>query len=62
LRKGMRNQKDPDAAIAYSQNRHAMKRFGRPEEIASPIIYLLTDEASFITGQTLLADGGWTSA
>jgi 2-keto-3-deoxy-L-fuconate dehydrogenase len=62
LRKGMRNQKDPDAAIAYSQNRHAMKRFGRPEEIASPIIYLLTDEASFITGHTLLADGGWTSA
>lgn len=62
LRRGMGRQPDPDAAAAKSQARHAMKRFGRVEEIASPILYLLSDEASFITGHTLLADGGWTAA
>ncbi|PLK45049.1 SDR family NAD(P)-dependent oxidoreductase [Emticicia sp. TH156] len=35
-----------------------MKRFGKPEEIASAILYLAADESSFITGQSLIADGG----
>ena len=62
LRRSMRKQPDPGAAAAYSQGRHAMKRFGVAPEIASPILYLLSDEASFVTGHTLLADGGWTAA
>jgi 3-oxoacyl-[acyl-carrier protein] reductase len=35
-----------------------MGRMGRPEEIANAILFLVSDEASFITGQTLLVDGG----
>jgi NAD(P)-dependent dehydrogenase (short-subunit alcohol dehydrogenase family) len=35
-----------------------MRRFGKPEEIAAAIGFLLSDEASFITGQTLFVDGG----
>lgn len=35
-----------------------MKRFGKPEEIANAIYYLASEEASFITGQTLRVDGG----
>ncbi len=62
LRRSMSKQTDPAAAMARSQGRHAMGRFGRAEEIASPILYLLSDEASFVTGHTLLADGGWTAA
>jgi 3-oxoacyl-[acyl-carrier protein] reductase len=35
-----------------------MARFGKPEEIAATIAFLLGDEASFMTGQTLFVDGG----
>jgi NAD(P)-dependent dehydrogenase (short-subunit alcohol dehydrogenase family) len=36
-------------------------RFGRPEEIAEAVLYLASDRARFVTGQTLAADGGWTA-
>jgi 3-oxoacyl-[acyl-carrier protein] reductase/2-hydroxycyclohexanecarboxyl-CoA dehydrogenase len=35
-----------------------MRRFGRTEEIAKPLLFLLSDLSSFITGQTLVLDGG----
>jgi 3-oxoacyl-[acyl-carrier protein] reductase len=37
----------------------SLKRIGRPEEIADAIVWLASERASFITGQTLLVDGGW---
>ncbi len=36
------------------------QRAGRPEEIASSIVFLCSDEASYITGTTLTPDGGYT--
>lgn len=37
----------------------AIKRRGRPEDIANAVLFFASDQSSFITGQTLLVDGGW---
>jgi NAD(P)-dependent dehydrogenase (short-subunit alcohol dehydrogenase family) len=42
--------------------RQPIGRLGRPEEIASMVRYLASDEAAFITGSLLAIDGGWTAA
>jgi NAD(P)-dependent dehydrogenase (short-subunit alcohol dehydrogenase family) len=34
---------------------------GRPDEIAKAALYLASDEAEFVTGSTLVIDGGWTA-
>ncbi len=39
---------------------HPMGRFGTPKDIASTAVWLCSDEASFITGQILAVDGGYT--
>jgi NAD(P)-dependent dehydrogenase (short-subunit alcohol dehydrogenase family) len=39
---------------------HPMKRLGKPEEIASAVVWLCSDAASFITGHNMLVDGGYT--
>ena len=42
--------------------RIGLGRFGRPEEIASCALFLASDEASFVTGTTLIADGGQSAS
>ncbi len=37
---------------------HAMRRLGRPEEVAEPVVWLASDRASFVTGTCLVCDGG----
>jgi 3-oxoacyl-[acyl-carrier protein] reductase len=39
----------------------ALNRYAKPDEIASFVAYLASPEASFITGASLLADGGYTA-
>lgn len=43
------------------EERQAMNRLGKPIEIARAILFLASDESSFCTGTTLVADGGWTA-
>ena len=40
--------------------RYPLKRYGKPEEVAYAVIYLLSDAAEWITGSNLLIDGGYT--
>jgi 3-oxoacyl-[acyl-carrier protein] reductase len=44
--------------LAYLGQQAALKRVGLTEEIADAIVWLASDRASYITGQTLLVDGG----
>lgn len=48
----------PQGVIDQVAQETPMRRYGQPEEIAAVIRFLLSEESSFITGQTLTADGG----
>jgi len=56
---GIEDKQHPSFVERYNQ-KSPLKRMGRAEEIAPAIIFLLSDEASFVTGHNLMVDGGWT--
>lgn len=41
--------------------KYLLKRYGKPEEVARVITFLLSDASSFITGDTIIVDGGFTA-
>ena len=51
---------DPDA-FQDMLRRIPMGRYGKPEEVAYAVLYLASDESSFVTGSELVVDGGWTA-
>lgn len=46
--------------VAKDLQTYPLKRYAEPEEIANPIVFLLSDAASYITGHALVVDGGKT--
>jgi NAD(P)-dependent dehydrogenase (short-subunit alcohol dehydrogenase family) len=49
-----------DLYDGFLSTRVHLRRAGQPEEIAQSIVYVCSDEASYITGTTLTPDGGFT--
>ncbi len=49
----------PKDYIQSETEKIALKRWGKPEEIANAVLFLCSEEASFITGSVLVADGGY---
>ncbi len=52
---------NPDWYNAYA-TKNPMGRWGQPEEMAGPTVFLLSDASSYVTGTILYADGGWLAA
>jgi 3-oxoacyl-[acyl-carrier protein] reductase len=50
---------DPDGYTRFVLDHQALKRRGRADDIAQALLFLTSDRAGFITGQTLNVDGGW---
>ena len=50
----------PEAAMRTRRAMHAIPRAGQPEEIGEAAAYLASDAVSFMTGQCLTLDGGYT--
>lgn len=46
--------------LAEDMKRYPLGRYGKPEEVAWAMIYLLSDASSFVTGSNLVIDGGYT--
>lgn len=54
-------QPDPAAARATAAKLQALKRIGRPEEVARVAAFLASDEAAYMTGASVIVDGGFSS-
>jgi NAD(P)-dependent dehydrogenase (short-subunit alcohol dehydrogenase family) len=54
----MADSPDPDAVMAGWLAMHPMGRIGQPQEVAAAIVFLASDDASFVTGELLRVDGG----
>jgi NAD(P)-dependent dehydrogenase (short-subunit alcohol dehydrogenase family) len=52
---------DKKEIIEQYEKLEPMGRLGNPEEIAEAVIWLCSDNASFITGHSMMVDGGWTA-
>ncbi len=54
--------KEPGAAREATLKALPLKRFGTPSDIANGVCFLLSDKSSYVTGQIIEFDGGWTLA
>ena len=52
---------DMPEVIAEIKRRTPLNRLGEPDELKGPVVFLASDAASYVTGETLYVDGGWTS-
>jgi NAD(P)-dependent dehydrogenase (short-subunit alcohol dehydrogenase family) len=54
-------QENAEELVASINSQHALRRMGTPEDVANLIAFVASDEASFMTGSSIILDGGLTS-
>ena len=57
---GPGGQASEDPVREFSESMTMLGRWGRPEEVARAVAWVASDEASYLTGATLVLDGGWS--
>lgn len=55
------SQQDDTEFMRRLVNRSPMNRVGQPEEIAGALVYLCSDASTYVTGTSIVVDGGWTA-
>ncbi len=58
---GIFDNKQPESFVINYNKKVPLRRMGTSKDIVSAVHYLLSDEASYVTGHNLLVDGGWTA-
>jgi len=61
VRERLKEYPDPDKAYREMSATQAIGRMGHPDEIAAAALYLAADESAFVTGSSLIIDGGWSA-
>jgi len=56
------NPKDPKSAVTEYAKGNPTKRLGLPEEVAKVVAFLLSEECSYVSGQTIAIDGGQSNS